>query len=98
MTHGSNDRGLRRSCRQIQRARPLIAVPPTVRVSAAPSENARCVAKFNVAVRTPGEFQRENHQEKLGRDVSFFARLGEECPFSVAVTPRRSQMKKRSGF
>jgi hypothetical protein len=23
----------------------------------------------------------ENHQEKLGRDVSFFARLGEECPF-----------------
>jgi hypothetical protein len=48
---------------------------------AEPSDKASCVAKFNVAVGTPGEFQRENHQEKLGRDVSFFARLGEECPF-----------------
>jgi hypothetical protein len=63
-----------------------------VQASAAPSENASCVAKFNVAVGTPGEFQREDHQEKLGRDVSRFARLGEECPFSVAAPLRRSQM------
>jgi hypothetical protein len=69
-----------------------LTVGSTVQASAAPSENSSCVAKFNVAVGTPGEFQRENHQEKLGRDVSSFARLGEECPFSVAETPRRSQM------
>jgi hypothetical protein len=49
--------------------------------AAASSENASCVEKFNVAVGTPGEFQRVFHQDKLGRDVSFFARLGEDCPF-----------------
>jgi len=48
---------------------------------AAPSENASCVEKFNIAVGTPGEYQRVFHQDMLGRDVSFFARLGEECPF-----------------
>jgi hypothetical protein len=53
----------------------------TAPASATPSSNASCVAKFNVAVGTPGEFQRVFHQEKLGRDVSFFARLGEDCPF-----------------
>jgi hypothetical protein len=49
--------------------------------AAAPAENASCVAKFNVAVGTPGEYQRVFHQDQLGRDVSFFARLGEDCPF-----------------
>lgn len=49
--------------------------------AAAPAENASCVAKFNVAVGTPGEYQRVFHQDKLGRDVSFFARLGEDCLF-----------------
>jgi hypothetical protein len=47
----------------------------------ASSESASCVAKFNVAVGTPGEYQRVFHQDKLGRDVSFFARLGQDCPF-----------------
>jgi hypothetical protein len=55
-----------------------MSVAPAV---AASSENASCVEKFNVAVSTPGEFQRVFHQDKLGRDVSSFARLGEECPF-----------------
>ena len=50
-------------------------------VAAATSDNASCVEKFNVAVGTPGEYQRVFHQDKLGRDVSFFARLGEDCPF-----------------
>jgi hypothetical protein len=49
--------------------------------AAASSENASCVEKFNVAVGTPGEYQRVFHQDMLGRDVSFFARLGEDCPF-----------------
>jgi hypothetical protein len=53
----------------------------TVQASAAESENASCVEKFNVAVGTPGEFQRVFHQEKLGRDVSRFDRLGDDCPF-----------------
>lgn len=48
---------------------------------AASSDNASCVAKFNVAVGTPGEYQRVFHQDMLGRDVSFFARLGDQCPF-----------------
>ena len=48
---------------------------------AASSDNASCVEKFNVAVGTPGEYQRMFHQDMLGRNVSFFARLGEECPF-----------------
>src|ERR671937_985681 len=42
----------------------------------ATSDNASCVEEFNVAVGTPGEYQRVIHQDKLGRDVSFFARLG----------------------
>jgi hypothetical protein len=49
--------------------------------AAAISDNASCVEKFNVAVGTPGQYQRVFHQDKLGRDVSFFARLGEDCPF-----------------
>jgi hypothetical protein len=49
--------------------------------AAASSDNASCVEKFNVAVGTPGEYQRVFHQDELGRDVSFFARLGEDCPF-----------------
>jgi hypothetical protein len=49
--------------------------------AAASSENASCVEEFNVAVGTPGEFQRVFHQDMLGRDVSFFARLGDDCPF-----------------
>jgi hypothetical protein len=49
--------------------------------AAASSDNASCVEKFNVAVGTPGEYQRVFHQDMLGRDVSFFARLGEDCPF-----------------
>jgi hypothetical protein len=48
---------------------------------AASSDDAGCVAKFNVAVGTPGEYQRVFHQDRLGRDVSFFARLGDDCPF-----------------
>jgi hypothetical protein len=47
----------------------------------ASSDNASCVEKFNLAVGTPGEYQRVFHQDALGRDVSFFARLGEDCPF-----------------
>jgi hypothetical protein len=49
--------------------------------AAASSDNASCVEKFNVAVGTPGEYQRTFHQDRLGGDVSFFARLGEDCPF-----------------
>jgi hypothetical protein len=49
--------------------------------AAASSDNASCVEKFNVVVGTPGEYQRVAHQDMLGRDVSFFARLGESCPF-----------------
>jgi hypothetical protein len=49
--------------------------------SAASSDNASCVEKFNVAVGTPGEYQSVFHQAMLGRDVSSFAYLGENCPF-----------------
>lgn len=52
--------------------------------SAAPPDPdlASCVEQFNLAVGTPGEYQRVFHQDALGRDVSFFARLTEEeCPF-----------------
>jgi hypothetical protein len=49
--------------------------------AAASSDNASCVEKFNVAVGTPGDYQRVFHQDMLGRDVSFFARLDEDCPF-----------------
>lgn len=45
-------------------------------------DRASCVKQFNLAVGTPGEYQRVAHQDALGRDVSFFARLPEEqCPF-----------------
>jgi hypothetical protein len=53
-------------------------------VSAAPPDPDRCscVEQFNLAVGTPGEYQRDAHQAQLGRDVSFFARLSEaDCPF-----------------
>jgi len=75
----------------VRRSLALLAIGPmmvvgliagsTVQASAAESENASCVEKFNVAVGTPGEFQRVFHQKKLGRDVSRFARLGDDCPF-----------------
>lgn len=51
---------------------------------AAPPEpdRASCVEQFNLAVGTPGEYQSVFHQDELGRDVSFFARLSaEDCPF-----------------
>jgi hypothetical protein len=45
-------------------------------------DNASCVEQFNLAVGTPGEFERVAHQVALGRDVSFFARIPKEaCPF-----------------
>jgi hypothetical protein len=45
-------------------------------------DKASCVEQFNLAVGTPGEYQRVFHQDQLGRDVSYFARLSdEECPF-----------------
>jgi hypothetical protein len=45
-------------------------------------DKASCVEQFNLAVGTPGEYQRVFHQDALGRDVSVFARLPEEeCPF-----------------
>jgi Spy/CpxP family protein refolding chaperone len=52
--------------------------------SAAPPDpdKASCVEQFNLAVGTPGEFQRVFHVDKLGRDVSFFARFPKAtCPF-----------------
>jgi hypothetical protein len=48
----------------------------------AASDHSSCVEKFNIAVGTPGEYQRVFHQKMLGRDVSFFARLSDDqCPF-----------------
>jgi hypothetical protein len=45
-------------------------------------DRASCVEQFNLAVGNPGEYQRDAHQEALGRDVSYFARLSEQdCPF-----------------
>ena len=77
-----------------QRWRRLAALPlivsggvlllPASAAWAAPPEpdRASCVEQFNLAVGTPGEYQRVFHQDELGRDVSFFARLPEEdCPF-----------------
>ena len=56
-------------------ATPAAADPPE-------PDRASCVEQFNLAVGTPGEYQRTAHQDALGRDVSFFARLTvEECPF-----------------
>jgi len=75
------------------RTRRLLAVPLIVSgavlvpfqsaVSAPPDlDRASCVEQFNVAVGTPGEYQRVFHQVELGRAVSYFARLAEdECPF-----------------
>lgn len=67
---------------------PLIAIGavllPASAASAAPPQpdRASCVEQFNLAVGTPGEYQRVFHQDELGRSVSFFARLSEEdCPF-----------------
>jgi hypothetical protein len=81
---------MRKSTTLRRRSLALLAIGPmivvgliagsTVQASAAESENASCVEKFNVAVGTPGEFQRV-FQRKLGRDVSRFARLGDDCPF-----------------
>jgi len=56
----------------------------TASVAAQPPDpdKASCVEQFNLAVGTPGEYQRVFHQEALGRDVSYFARVPkEECPF-----------------
>jgi hypothetical protein len=75
------------------RARSLLTLPlivsgalllPATSASSAPpdSDLANCVEQFNLAVGTPGEYQRVFHQEELGRAVSYFARLSEEeCPF-----------------
>jgi hypothetical protein len=61
-----------------------VVLLPASAAWAAPPEPDRtsCVEQFNLAVGTPGEYQRVFHQDELGRDVSFFARLSEEdCPF-----------------
>jgi len=45
-------------------------------------DKASCVEQFNIAVGTPGEYERDAHMDQLGRAVSFFARLSEDdCPF-----------------
>jgi hypothetical protein len=45
-------------------------------------DRASCVEQFNLAVGTAGECQRDAHQNALGRDVSYFARVSEQdCPF-----------------
>ena len=62
----------------------VVLLLPASAARAAPPEpdRASCVEQFNLAVGTPGEYQRVFHQDELGRDVSFFARLSEEdCPF-----------------
>lgn len=56
-------------------AAPAAATPPD-------PDRASCVEQFNLAVGTPGEYQRDAHQDALGRDVSYFARLSDQdCPF-----------------
>jgi hypothetical protein len=76
-----------------QRGRWLLALPlivsgavllPARSAASAPPDPDRssCVEQFNLAVGTPGEYQRIFHQDELGRAVSYFARLSEdECPF-----------------
>ena len=62
----------------------VVLLLPASAAWAAPPEpdRASCVEQFNLAVGTPGQYQRVFHQDELGRDVSFFARLSEEvCPF-----------------
>ena len=55
---------------------------PTAYAQPPDPDKASCVEQFNLAVGTPGEFQRVFHQAMLGRDVNFFARFDkEECPF-----------------
>jgi hypothetical protein len=75
------------------RRRPLLALPlivsaavllPARSVASAPPDpdRASCVERFNLAVDTPGEYQRLFHHDQLGRAVSYFARLNaDECPF-----------------
>ena len=59
-----------------------LTLVPSSQAAWAASDHSSCVEKFNIAVGTPGEYQRVFHQEMLGRDVSFFARLSDdECPF-----------------
>ena len=61
-----------------------VTVGTAAAASAAPPDpdRASCVEQFNLAVGTPGEYQRVFHQDELGRAVSWFARLSEEdCPF-----------------
>jgi hypothetical protein len=61
----------------------VVLLPASAAWAAPPEpDRASCVEQFNLAVGTPGEYQRVVHQDELGRDVSFFARLsGEDCPF-----------------
>jgi hypothetical protein len=60
-----------------------VLLPAQPAVSALPDpDHASCVEQFNLAVGTPGEYQRVFHRDELGRAVSYFARLSEdECPF-----------------
>jgi hypothetical protein len=77
----------RRQVRRLATIPLLVAGTVLGWASGAPAEppnpdNASCVEQFNLAVGTPGEFQRFAHQDMLGRDVSFFARVPKEtCPF-----------------
>ena len=50
--------------------------------SAAPSENASCVAQFvHGPPGPPGQFQREAKLPRFGQNVSFVAHIpAEECP------------------
>jgi len=80
----STHRGVRALTLLVVASAAAVAFPfaPHSAAVAASSDNASCVEKFNVAVGTPGEYQRVFHQDMLGRDVSFFARLSDtDCPF-----------------
>lgn len=60
----------------------LFGSAPGVAAQPPDPDKASCVEQFNLAVGTPGEYQRVFHAEALGRAVSYFARLPEEeCPF-----------------
>ena len=61
----------------------LVLLPASAAWAAPPEpDRASCVEQFNLAVGTPGEYQSVFHQDELGRDVSFFARLSAgDCPF-----------------
>ncbi len=59
-----------------------LTLVPSSQAAWAASDHSSCVEKFNIAVGTPGEYQRVFHQKMLGREVSYFARLSDdECPF-----------------